>query len=277
MTEARADDPAGARRQHAGRGFLWFVVVGNGLLGTSLTVIAMAILVEGAGWSTPTCLLVAAVGVLWVAMGSVGFYRMYLRRPPLDGRRVTATPDGRGLELGWSATVLRVPLLTVTALVALLVLATGAQLASDSAGAWLFGALAVALSLVLPDGWARLRRKHTLRLDVDGLAVLGWDGDARLAWDDVADVTMIDSQSWTTLRVVGRAGAPSYRWARRPRLLFAAEPTGPYLDVPAPTVDVDVFALASTIAHYARNPAARQELADGTARRRLVQDRRPSL
>ena len=68
---------------------LWAVVVGNALLGSALTLLAVALLVASPGtWAPATCVVVAGAGLLWVGAGAVGFHRMYLRRPPLDGRRV---------------------------------------------------------------------------------------------------------------------------------------------------------------------------------------------
>lgn len=261
-----------------GRGFLWLVAVGNAVLGGVLTVVALAVLTQPGTWSTATSLLVALVGVFWVAAGSVAFHRMYLRRNPLDGARVTLDPvRGRpAVVLPWSSTVIAVPAATLTGLVVLLAAATVLQLAQGDggAGAWFTGGLAVLLVPLLPDSWLRLRREPWLALTVDGVVVHAWDGDGELAWDDVRGVELADAGSWTTLHVLARPGAaPS--WRRRPRVLLAPAPRGAYLEVPLPAVDVHPFLLAGAITHYAEHPAARREIGDGSARIRLLERLRP--
>jgi hypothetical protein len=262
----------------AGRGFLWFVVVGNAVLGSVLTVVALAMLTQPGTWSAATSLLVALTGAFWVAAGSAGFHRMYLRRPPRDGARVTPEPVGgrAALVLPWSSTVIAVPAATVTGLVLLGAAATVLQLVRGHAGpgAWLTGGLAALLAPLLPDSWLRLRRRPWLALTVDGVVVHGGDGDGELAWEQVAGVDLADTGSWTNLRVLARPGhAP--RWRRRTRVLSAPAPRGPYLEVPLPAVDVDPFLLAGAIACYAQTPSARGEFADGTARTRLLEGVRP--
>ncbi|VTR75357.1 hypothetical protein CHMI_00101 [Cellulomonas hominis] len=260
-----------------GRGFLWLVVVGNAVLGGALAVVALALLARPGTWSTATSLLVALTGVFWVAAGSVGFHRMYLHRPALDGARVRLEPvRGRpAVVLPWSSTVIAVPTATLTGLTALLAAATVLQLAAGGgAGAWFTGGLAVVLLPLLPDAWLRLRRRPWLALTVEGVTVHGWDGDAELVWDRVRAVDLADAGSWTTLRVVARAGSAP-EWHRRRRVLLAPAPRGPYLEVPLPALDVDPHFLAGTIMFYAENPATRREIADGTARTRLVERLRP--
>ncbi|WP_136518605.1 hypothetical protein [Cellulomonas telluris] len=268
-----------APRRGMGRGFLWFVVVGNALLGSALTVVSLGMLTQPGTWSTAVSLVAAAAGVHWVAAGAVGFHRMYLRRPRLDGARVTTTTtdDGRpAVELAWARTIIAVPAFTVAGLVVLLAAATVLQAADGDAGAgaWFTGGLALLLALLLPDSLLRLRRRARLVLTPQAVELHGWDGDGVLAWDDVVGATLVETGSWTSLRLVGRPGS-TLGWRRRPRLLFAPAPRGPHLDVPAPAVDVDVRFLAGTLLHYAQNPAARAEIADGRARTRLAEHVRP--
>jgi hypothetical protein len=263
-----------------GRGFLWIVVVVNAVLGGTLTVVALAMLTQPDTWSTATSLLVALAGAFWVAAGSVGFHRMYLRRPTLDGARVTLDPVGGrpAVVLPWSSTVIALPAATVTGLVVLCAVATILQLASGNTGpgAWLTGGLAVLLLPLLPDSLLRLRRRPWLALTVDGVVVHGWDGDGELPWEQVAGVDLANAGSWTNLRVLARPGHTP-RWSRRrPRVLFAPAPRGPYLEVPLPAVDVDPYFLAGTVAFYAETPSARAEIADGTARTRLLERMRPA-
>lgn len=262
----------------APRWVLWLVVIGNAVLGGGLTFVSLALLTRPGTWSTPTCLLATLAGVFWVAAGSVGFHRMYLRRRPLDGTSLTVGPvRGRpAVVLPWSSTVVAVPATTLAGLALLLGSATVLQLTHGDGGgiAWFTGGLALLLLPLLPDSWLRLRRRPWLALTADGVVVHGWDGDGELAWDHVRGVELADAGSWTTLRVVARPGAaPS--WQRRPRVLLAPAPRGPFLEVPLPTVDVDPYVLAGTISFYAENPSARQEIVDGTARTRLVERLRP--
>jgi hypothetical protein len=257
---------------------LWFVVVGSAVLGTALTVVALAMLTQPGTWSTAVSVLVALAGAFWVGAGSVGFHRMYLHRPARDGARVTLGPvDGRpAVVLPWSSTVLAVPAATVTGLVLLCAAATVLQLVLGDAGpgARFTGGLAVLLLPLLPDSWLRLRRRPWLTLTVDGVVVHGWDGDGELAWEQVAGVEFADAGSWTNLRVLARPGHVP-QWRRRARVLLAPAPRGPYLEVPLPAVDVDPYLLAGTVAFYAETPSARREIADGTARTRLLERMRP--
>lgn len=267
-----------AGQRGMGRGFLWSVVVGNAVLGGALTVVALAVLVVPSQrvWAVGTSLLTAAAGVVWVGVGSVGFHRMYLRRTPADGRRVlTETVDGRpAVVLRWSSTLVTMPLLTVGALAGLALAAGIALRGHGAAGPFVvFGG---ALALLLPDAWARTRRRTFLRLDERGVTARGWDGESFLAWDDIGGATLADVGQWSVVRFVGRPGGPSFTWRRRRRFLFAPAPAGPCVDVPAPALDVDPYALAGTVLYYARTPSARTEIADGTARRRLVERLQPA-
>lgn len=265
-------------RRGASRGFLWLVVVGNAVLGGALTVVALAMLAGAGTWSTASSMLIVLVGVFWVAAGSVGVHRMYLRRNPLDGARVTLDPvaDRPAVVLPWSSTIIAVPAATLTGLTVLLGAATVLQLVlgKGGVGAWSTGVLALLLLPLLPDSWLRLRRRPWLALTVDGVVVHGWDGDGELAWEHIAGVDLADAGSWTNLRVIATPGRAPH-WRRRPRVLLAPAPRGPYLEVPLPAVDVDPFFLAGTIAFYAERPAARREIADGTARTRLLERVRP--
>ncbi|WP_454049792.1 hypothetical protein [Cellulomonas sp. Marseille-Q8402] len=58
-------------------------------------------------------------------------------------------------------------------------------------------------------------------------------------------------------------------------MLLAPAPRGAYLEVPLPAVDVHPFLLAGAITHDAEHPAAGREIADGSARTRLLDRRRP--
>lgn len=272
-----SSDP-GARGM--GRGFLWAVVVGNAILGGGLTVVSLAMLAVPSErtWSVTACLLGAAGGAVWVAAGSLGFWRMYLHRTPADGRRVTdETFDGRrAVLLRWSTTLVTVPVLSLTGLVTVLLGAGVALRIQGHGAAGPFLVLALLLALLLPDGWVRARREPFLALDERGVTSHGWDGDAFLAWDDIEGATLADTGQWSVVRFVGRPGAPSYTWRRRRRFLLALSPSGPHVDAPAPALDVDPYFLAGTVLYYAQTPSARAEITDGTARRRLVEQLRPA-
>lgn len=267
-----------SRRRGASRGLLWLVVVGNALLGGALTVVALAMLTQPGTWSPASSALVALLGAFWVAAGSVGFRRMYLHERPLDGARVRLERVGGrpAVVLPWSRTIIAVPAATLTGFVVLLAAATVLQLAlgDGGAGAWFTGGLALLLLPLLPDSWLRLRRRPWLALTVDGVVVHGWDGDGELGWEHVAGVDLADAGSWTNLRVLARPGRTPH-WRRRPRVVMAPAPRGSCLEVPLPAVDVDPYLLAGAIAFYAENPAARAEIADGSARARLLERARP--
>lgn len=273
-------------RRGMSRPVLWAVVVGNALLGSALALLAVALLVASPDtWSPATCVVVAGTGLLWVGAGAVGFHRMYLRRPPLDGRRVTVErlPDGsRATVLTWSTTLLTVPAATIGGLVVVLLAGASLQLGEPAPITGVMIGAAVLLALPLPDSLLRLRRRpHRLVLDARGVTVHGWDGDGHLAWDDLADVRLGDTGSWPVLHLIARPGARSATWRRRGRFLSApapgglGSPPGAVLGVPAPVLDVDPLFLAGTLLFYAATPGARHELGDGTARTRLVDRVRP--
>lgn len=257
------------------RAFLWFVVVGNAVLGLAPLVVAVGMLVGPAAdraWSVPTCVAVAVGAVAWVALGSFGFHRTYLHVPPLDGRRVTvADADGtRAVVLPWRTTFLWQPFL-----VSAFVVAGGAAMAivlhdDGNPGWWIPAAVVAPVAVFLPDAALRLGRHPRTVLSPAGIGVTGADGDAWLAWDDVVGIGIEQVGQWTVVRVVGVAGAASWRYRRRPRLLYAVVPKAPWVDVPGPSLDVDAHALIDAIAHYRRYPAARAELAGEVGRQRLV-------
>jgi hypothetical protein len=273
----RAQDP-GTRGM--GRSFLWAVVVGNALLGGGLAAVALAMLAmpDERTWSVTACVLGAVGGAIWVAGGSVGFWRMYLHRTPADGRRVTdETIDGHpSVLLRWSTTLVTVPVLSLTGLVTVLLGAGVALRIQGHGAAGPFLVLALLLALLLPDGWGRARRRPFLALDERGLTSHGWDGDAFLAWDDIEGVMLADAGQWSVVRFVGRLGAPSYTWRRRRRFLLAVNPSGPHVEAPTPALDVDPAFLSGTVVYYAQTPSARAEITNGTARRRLVEQLRPA-
>lgn len=259
----------------AGRGLLWFVVVVNAVLGGFVLVLSVAMLVApGEGtWSVPASLLGIAVGLGWVGLGSVGFHRTYLHDPPRDGRRVTLqTVDGApAVVLPWRSTLLLVPLLTVAFLVLVLAGVAVALLRAENGGAWLVVVLAVLLAALLPDAVLRVARRPRLVLTPQGLGARGWDGDAWLDWDDVASVEFVSAGQYTVVRFHGAPGAPSWRWVRRGRVLFASQPRTPWVDVPAPALDVDPQWLAGIVLYYAHTASARREIGTDVSRRRIVE------
>ncbi|WP_448630885.1 hypothetical protein [Cellulomonas soli] len=271
--------PSDARsRAWKGRRLLVFVAVGNVVLGLAVAGLGAAFLVsteDGVpGWVGALALVGGAV---WAAVLGVGFGRTYLRVEPLDGRRVSVEAvDGRQVTvLRWVRTALAGPTVAVTFLVVLLL---GLALALTVGGAilpWLPLVVALPLAILLPDSWARMRRHPALILDERGITVLGWDGQGSMTWDDVEGLTVVDAGTWDVLRVVAKPGAASYTWTPRRRFLLTVRPVGQSLDIPVPALDVPHLFLAGTVMHYAQTPSARHETADGTARRRLVEQARP--
>jgi hypothetical protein len=264
-----------SERTGAGRGFLWLVVVVNALLGGFVLVVSVAMLVApGDGtWSAPASLLGVVVGLGWVGLGAIGFHRMYLHAPPRDGRSVTTqTVDGApAVVLPWRSTLLVVPLLSVAFVVLVLAGIAVALLRDGNGGAWLVVVLALLLALLLPDAILRTTRHPRLLLTPTGLGARGWDGDAWLDWDDVASAEFVSAGQYTVVRFHGTPGAPSWRWSRRRRVLFAAQPKAPWVDVPAPVLDVDSRWLAGIVLYYAHTPSARTEIGGDVSRRRIVE------
>lgn len=274
--KARSENSQGSGpRRSMGRPFLWFVVVGNAVLGGGLFVVAVGMLVgpaEDRAWSVATCVVVALGAAGWVSLGAVGFHRNYLYVPPMTGRRVTVTDvDGeRAVVLPWRTTFLWQPFATATFIVALGVGFSVVLLSDSNPGWWLFAAVVAPVAVFLPDRALQLRRRLRLVISPTGIGVTGADGDAWLAWDDVQGVSVEPVNQWTVIRVVGVDGAASWRYRRRPRFLHATVPTRPWVDVPGPALEIDAQALIEAVAHYRRYPAARPELAGAAGRQRLV-------
>lgn len=259
----------------AGRAFLWAVVVVNALLGVALLVASLAQLAAPAAdrsWTPTTAVLVAAVAVGWVLVGAVGFFRTYLHVPAATGRTVVVdTVDGeRALVLPWRTTFLRLPAWTAAFAAAVAVVGAVLLLAEGNPGWWILALVAVPVVLFLPDRLLQLARPCRLTLSPRGIGVVGADGDAWLDWDDVQGIAVERHNQWDVIRVVGRDRAPSWRWTRRRRVLHAAVPRGPWVDVPGPALDVEPSRLVDAIAHYTRHPSARGELATDTGRHRVV-------
>ncbi|WP_250442981.1 PH domain-containing protein [Actinotalea sp. C106] len=257
-----------------GRGFLWFVVLVNALLGLSLTGVALAMLLGPAAqrpWSTTTTVLVIAVGLVWAA-GGLAYHRMFLHRPPQLGRSVTLTTvDGDpATVVPWQRErrVLALLISGVTA-VGLIGLAI-AWSASGNAGWWIPLVLGLLAGFAVPDGVIGVRWGARLVLTPEGVTVRGWDGEGHLAWADLAGVEVVPTTQEVVLRFTGRPDAPSWQARRRPRLLVARMPRRPYLDVPFRVIDVPADRLLDALLVWGRHPDLRAELATDAGRRRLV-------
>lgn len=258
-----------------GRGLLWFVVVVNAIIGLVAVVVAVWVLLAPAGdrpWSVGTGVLVLLGGLGWLGVLTFGFYRNYLHQPPATGRRVAlAEVDGeRAVVLPWRTTFLHAPLWTS---VFVAIVFGGGAIAfrnQGNAGWWILAIVAVPVVLVLPDKLIQLTRTCRVVMSPRGIGINGWDGDAWLDWDDVQGIAFDQVNQWTVLRVVGRDGAASWRFRRRPKVLNAITPKGPWVDIPGPALEVEVSTLFDAIAHYTRHPSARAELATETGRRRVV-------
>ena len=123
----------------------------------------------------------------------------------------------------------------------------------------------------------RIRRSARLLLIPQGIGARGRDGESWLDWDDVAGVQTVAAAQHTVLRVVGAPNAPSWRWCRRRRVLFASQPRAPWVDIPGPALDVDPRGLVAAVRYYAQNQRARTELAGEFGRWRIVVPARPAI
>lgn len=258
-----------------GRGFLWFVVVTNALLGSGLLVLAVGMLVgpaEDRSWSVAAIVGVAVAATGWIAFGAVGFHRMYLYRAPADGRRVALeTVDGSpAVVLHWRRTFLVQPFVTYAFLSVLAGIGCVALYRDGSSGWWILLVVVVPFVLVLPDKLIQLSRHARLVMTPTGIGADGWDGSAWLDWDDVRGVVATQVNQWTVIRTYGEPVSPSWRWKRRPRVLFAHQPPLPFVDLPGPAMDVDVRHFIDAVQLYARTPTLRGELAGEAGRQRLV-------
>ncbi|KGM12888.1 hypothetical protein [Cellulomonas bogoriensis] len=257
------------------RGLLWFVVVGNGVLGLGLLAVSVgALLLPGQEqpWSTGTSLLLAAVGLSWSALGSLGFHWTYLHRTPTDGRSVIATTvDGCGaLVVPWERRRRTIALLT-SGLLALLLLYVAVSLRADGNPGWPIPlAVAVLAGFAVPDGFVGVAWAPRLVLTPDHVTVRGWDTEGRLAWDDVHNIAIVPTSREVLIRIVGRPDAASWSSRRRPRILTARRTKACTLDVPAHAVDVLPSRLVDALLVWVRAPATRAELATETGRMRLT-------
>ncbi|WP_155856068.1 hypothetical protein [Cellulomonas sp. URHD0024] len=274
MEDVRRASPFGLPPTLGVRAFLWFVAIGNVVLGAVPLVLGVAMLVapDEDTWNVGGCLLSCALGVGWIA-GAVGFQRLYVHRFPEDERSVAVeTVYGRpAIVVQWRRTLLLVPMLTVGFLAAVFGAMTIALALQRSGGTWFVGVLTLLFTLYLPDSAIKATRHCRLVLTPEGIGADGWDGDSWLGWDDVASTEFFNTGSYKVLRVHGPQGARSWRWSRRRRVLFVPQPRTPRVDVPGPVLDIDPGWLAEVIGFYVRTPPARSELANELGRRRLVE------
>lgn len=269
----RSSESYRAPRQGMGRGYLWFVVVGNAVLGSFLVLVSLASLFGFAeGWSVRLSLLLTAVGAGWVAIGSVGFHRMYLHRVRADGHRVVldSVEGAPAVVLHWRRVFLLQPLSGSVFVASLAAIVCVVMRLDGDAGWWVPLVIVVPLGLILPDKLIQVSRPARTVLTPAGIGVDGWDGSAWLDWDDVTGVVFTQVNQWTVMRTLGGPASPSWRWTRRPRVLYAAQPRAPYVDMPGPAMDVDSARLADAVMLYARTPVMRAELSGEAGRRRIV-------
>ena len=198
-----------------------------------------------------------AVGALgWVAFVAVGFHRMYLYRVREIGRRVALeTVDGApAVVLHWRRVFLLQPLATSVYAASLAAIVCVIWYRGANPGWWIPLVVVVPVALMLPDKLIQVSRRARLVLTPKGIGADGWDGSAWLDWDDVRGVVFTQVNQWTVLRICGEPDAPSWRWTRRPRVLFAAQPPLPFVDMPGPAMDVNGQRLVDAVLLYARTP-----------------------
>lgn len=258
-----------------GRGFLWFVVAGNAVLGGFLFVVAVGVLLGPAAdrpWSVAMSVGLAVGAAGWVFFAAFGFYRVYLYRAPADGRRVALeTVDGSpAVVLYWRRTFLVQPLITYAYVSLLAGIAFVVLYRDGNAGWWIALLVVVPFVLALPDKLIQVSRNARLVMTPTGIGADGWDGSAWLDWDDVYGTALTQVNQWTVIRIYGQPESPSWRWKRRPRVLYAHQPVLPFVDMPGPALDVRAQHLIDVVQLYKANPAMRGELAGEAGRQRLI-------
>lgn len=271
----RSSDVYRPPRRGMGRGFLWSVVVVNAVLGSFLFVVAVGVLLGPAAdrpWSVAASVGLAVGAAGWVALGTFGFHRMYLYRAPHDGRRVTLeTVDGApAVVLHWRRTFLVQPLVTSVFVVVLAGIACVLMYRDQKTEWWIFLVVVVPVAPVIPDKLIQVSRHARLVMTPKGIGADGWDGSAWLDWDDVRGVVLTQVNQWTVIRTYGEPDSPSWRWKRRPRVLFASQPPLPFVDTPGPALDVDAQRLVDAVLLYAHSPTMRAELSGEAGIRRIV-------
>ncbi len=265
-----ADD----RAPGAGRALHRAVVVVDVLLATALLVVTALIALQPADerpWSAGVVAAAAAAGVVWLVVG-ISVHRNYLHVPPPDKRKVSLTTvDGEpAVVMAWRRTFQRQPLLVGCVVVVAGLALTVALAVDGNPGWWIALILVVPVAPFLPDRFIEAARPVRLVLSPRGIGASGPDGDAWLDWDDVRGIARERDDQWWVIRVVGVDDAPSWRFRRRPRVLWARTPPRPRIDVPGPAFTVDPVPVIEAIAHYRRTPSARAELATETGRRRVA-------
>jgi hypothetical protein len=250
------------------------VVLLNVAFGTALLVVTALIALQPAAerpWSPGVVVAAAVAGAAWLVLG-ISVHRNYLHVPPPDEHGVTLTTvDGEpAVVMAWRRTFHRQPLL-VGCLVVAAGLALTAVLAADgNPGWWIALIFVVPVAPFLPDRFVEATRPARLVLTPRGIGAAGPDGDAWLDWDDVRGIARERDGQWWVIRVVGADDAASWRFRRRPRILWARTPPRPRVDVPGPAFPVEPVHVIEAVAHYRRTPSARAELATETGRRRVA-------
>lgn len=257
------------------RSVYWGVVVLCALLGLSLAVVAVLMLTTlrdtPGAWGSIAAAGVLAGGLAWLGV-TWSFHRSYLREPRPDPHRVVVEPVGGepGVVMGWRTTFHRQPVF-VSAVVLLAAAACTLALVELGHWAWWVPVLVVVpVLLAMPDKALELARPLRLVLTPHGLGTTALDGNAWLDWDDVREVTVVQDNQWSVVRVVPVARPGSWTYRRRVRILSAPSPGAPCLDVPGPAFPVAPGPVVAAIEHYRRTPAARAELAGEAGRRRLL-------
>lgn len=271
---ASGPSPSDDRASGAGRALRWSVVLLNVVFATALLVITALIALQPADerpWSTGVVVAAAAAGLVWLVVG-ISVHRNYLHVPPPDERRVTLTTvDGEpAVVMAWRRTFQRQPLLVGCVVVAGGLALTAALAADGNPGWWIALILVVPVAPFLPDRVIEATRPVRLVLTPRGIGASGADGDAWLDWDDVRGIARERDNQWWVIRVVGVDDAASWRFRRRPRVLWARRPPRPWIDVPGPAFTVEPVHVTEAIAHDRRTPSARAELATETGRRRVA-------
>ncbi|WP_203668250.1 hypothetical protein [Cellulomonas pakistanensis] len=252
----------------------WFTVVVNGVLAVGLLALSLAMLAEPAAersWSTTACVAAATGGAVWLLVAA-SYHRNYLHVPPADPASVgVQNADGeRAVVMTWRRTFQRQPLFVAVVVLLVALGGTVTLAAADDAGWWLPLVVVLLVGPWVPERIVEAARPSRLVLSPRGIAVAGPAGDGWLDWDDVRGIAVERENQWSVVRIVGVAGAASWRFRRRRRFVWVRAPSRPWLDVPGPAFTVEPQHVIEAIAHYRRVPAARGELASEAGRRRVL-------
>ncbi len=246
-------------------------------LGLAAVVLGVALGAAAAVMALQEQVLLVVAGVLLLAADllAVGYLVRFLLTPRgaprvLERDGTTVLPESGVARLtAWGTLAASLAFLAVFVLA---VVVSGGSGAGPGAGVW---AAVLVLLLAVPTVVGVLHRRvrpGELVLGPDTITLSTWNADRTLAWDDVAEVTMVSVPRRTLVVYARRADdvvhgrAPVGVGEQQARSVADADRA---LAVSFPHLTGAPDVIAGALAHWSATPAARSELGTPAARERL--------